>query len=174
MSRYMDNMTENHDDSPFGGILGNNVIVRIVEELIADPESVYSPTDLSELTSSSAPQVRKSIERLLKAGFVKPANRSEKRPVYKVDTSTNKFVALTLLAYAAIDDKEKTNLMLRAIKQYLKNNTKKPSRDELDKITKELLKSYEKAYRIANPSDSLYTSPTRFESAHRTSPLDIR
>ena len=61
---------------PFGGIIGNSVIVRVLQELVADPGSTYSQADLSKLTESSKPSVKDAIIRLEKLRFLRKTNKN--------------------------------------------------------------------------------------------------
>ncbi|MHB1811654.1 MAG: hypothetical protein ACYCPR_04490 [Thermoplasmataceae archaeon] len=104
---------------PFGGLLGNSVIVRVLQELVADPISTYSQSDLSNLTGSSMPSVKDAIVRLEKLGFVFKTNKNEHRPTYNVATRNKRFVALTLLAYATLDDRNGSSIMDVAMAEYI-------------------------------------------------------
>ena len=106
---------------PFGGIIGNSVIVRVLQELVADPWSTYSQADLSKLTDSSKPSVKDAILRLEKLGFLRKANKNKRYSSYIVNTRSKSFVALTLLAYAALEDRQGTSLMEAAMKEYLED-----------------------------------------------------
>ncbi len=96
------------EDKPYGGLLGDSVTLRVVEEMVADPDTVYAPTDLAELTDSSPPAVRKVLNELARLRLVRLANKNRKRPVYILDKSNKRFFALELLAYARLDDREGT------------------------------------------------------------------
>ena len=106
---------------PFGGIIGNSVIVRVLQELVADPGSTYSQADLSKLTESSKPSVKDAIIRLEKLRFLRKTNKNKRYSSYIVDTRCKSFVALTLLAYATLDDRQGTSLMEAAMKEYLED-----------------------------------------------------
>ncbi|MDP2796068.1 MAG: hypothetical protein Q8N94_00975 [Methanoregula sp.] len=103
-------------DVPYSGIFGDTVIARVVEEIIADPNSVYRPKDLEELTENSPPSIREALATLTKFGLLKSSGG--KHPAYVVDKSKKTFVALTLLAYAALDDKGDSDCMNTAIYHY--------------------------------------------------------
>ena len=102
---------------PYGGLLGDSVALRVVEELVADPDTVYAPTDLAELTDASPPAVRKVLNELVELRFVMLANKNPKRPIYRVAKSANRFLALELLAYARLDDREGTTLFQDRIRE---------------------------------------------------------
>jgi hypothetical protein len=103
-------------DIPYAGLFGDTVMARVVEEIIADPHSAYRPKDLEDLTDASSPSVRDALVTLTKFGLLKSAGG--KHPVYTVDTSRKSFVALTLLAYATLDDKEGSDCMNTAVQHY--------------------------------------------------------
>lgn len=103
-------------DIPYAGLFGDTVIARVVEEIIADPHSMYRPKELEELTESSPPRVREALVTLTKFGLLKSSGG--KHPAYVVDMSRKTFVALTLLAYAVLDDKENSDCMETAIRHY--------------------------------------------------------
>jgi len=103
-------------DVPYAGLFGDTVIARVVEEIIADPHSVYHPRDLEELTGASSPSVRDALATLTRFGLLKTAGG--KHPAYTVDRSKKTFVALTLLAYATLDDRQGSDCMNTAIPHY--------------------------------------------------------
>ena len=103
-------------DVPYAGLFGDTVIARVVEEIIADPHSVYRPRDLEDLTESSPPRIREALGTLTRLGLLKA--HGGKHPSYTVNISTKTFVALTLLAYAVLDDREDSDCMNTAIRHY--------------------------------------------------------
>ncbi|MEN6442446.1 MAG: hypothetical protein ABFC71_01665 [Methanoregula sp.] len=103
-------------DIPYAGLFGDTVIARVVEEIIADPHSTYRPRDLEELTEASSPRVRDALVTLTKFGLLKSAGG--KHPTYTVDKSKKTFVALTLLAYATLDDRQGSDCMNTALQHY--------------------------------------------------------
>ena len=103
-------------DIPYAGLFGDTVIARVVEEIIADPQSAYRPRDLEELTGASAPSVRDALSTLARLGLL--ASSGGKHPVYTVDRSQKTFVALTFLAYAVLDDRERSDCMHTALRHY--------------------------------------------------------
>lgn len=103
-------------DIPYAGLFGDTVIARVVEEIIADPHSVYHPRDLEELTGASSPSIRDALLTLTKFGLVKSSGG--KHTAYTVDRSKKTFVALTLLAYATLDDRRESDCMNTAIQHY--------------------------------------------------------
>lgn len=103
-------------DIPYAGLFGDTVIARVVEEIIADPHSSYRPRELEELTGASAPSVREALSTLTRLGLL--VSSGGKHPVYTVDTTKKTFVALTLLAYAVLDDRNESDCMHTALAHY--------------------------------------------------------
>ena len=103
-------------DIPYAGLFGDTVIARVVEEIIADPHSVYRSKDLEDLTEKSSPRIREALITLTKYGLLKC--HGGKHPSYTVDRSKKTFVALTLLAYARLDDQKGSDCMNTAIQHY--------------------------------------------------------
>lgn len=103
-------------DIPYAGLFGDTVIAQVVEEIIADPHSTYRPRELEELIGASAPSVRDALVTLTKLGLL--VSSGEKHPVYTVDTTRKTFVALTLLSYAVLDDREMSDCMHTALTHY--------------------------------------------------------
>ena len=101
---------------PYAGLFGDTVMARVVEEIIADPHSVYHLKDLEELTGNSAPRIREALATLTTLGLLKSSGG--KHPAYTVDISRKSFIALTLLAYAVLDDREGSDCMETAIRHY--------------------------------------------------------
>jgi len=103
-------------DVPYAGLFGDTVIARVVEEIVADPHAVYHPRDLERLTGNSAPRIREALALLTNLGLLK--SPGGKHPAYTVDTSRRSFVALTLLAYAVLDDRRGSDCMETALRHY--------------------------------------------------------
>ena len=108
-----------NNSNPFGGILGNSVIIKVIQEFIADPDEPYSLSYMHELTETSKPAIKDAFKTLLKTGLIYRANKNYKRPLYKINKGSKKYVALSLLSYAALDDINKTNTMDEALKEYI-------------------------------------------------------
>ena len=108
--------SEELTDIPYEGLFGDTVLSRVVEEIIADPHSSYRPKDLEELTQASAPSIRDALATLQRLSLI--AVSQGKHPVYNVNKKSKKFVALTLLAYASLDDRERSDCMDTAIRDY--------------------------------------------------------
>jgi len=107
-------------DIPYAGLFGDTVMARVVEEIVADPHSVYHLKDLEDLTGNSAPRIREALTMLTKLGLLKTSGG--KHPAYTVDMSKKTFVALTLLAYAVLDDREGSDCMETAVRHYCETN----------------------------------------------------
>ena len=103
----------------FTSILGNSVTLKVIQEFIADPDEPYSISYMHELTGSSKPAVKDAFNLLLKSKLIYQANKNDKRPLFKINKKSNRFVALTLLSYAILDDNDRTDLMKAAIKEYI-------------------------------------------------------
>ena len=103
-------------DIPYAGLFGDTVMARVVEEIVADPHSVYHLKDLEDLTGNSAPRIRDALTMLTSLGLLKSSGG--KHPAYTVDMSKKTFVALTLLAYAVLDDREGSDCMETAVRHY--------------------------------------------------------
>lgn len=104
--------------SPFGGFLGNSVLLRVMEEIVADPCREFRPKNLKILAASSAPRIKAALDALTDQGLLKKTSIDSQRPVYKANLESKRLTALTLLAYAAIDDRDETDCMNQAIKDY--------------------------------------------------------
>ena len=108
-------------DIPYAGLFGDTVMARVVEEIVADPHSVYHLKDLEDLTGNSAPRIREALTLLTNLGLLKSSGG--KHPAYTVDMSKKTFVALTLLAYAVLDDREGSDCMETAVRHYCETRT---------------------------------------------------
>lgn len=103
---------------PFGGLLGNTVLLRVLREIVADPYREFRPKKLQILASSSPPRIKHALDALTTQGFLRNISMDSQRPVYMVNLESKQLIALTLLAYSVIDDRDKTNCMDEAIKDY--------------------------------------------------------
>jgi len=103
---------------PFGGFLGNSVLLRVIQEVIADPYREFRPKALKILASSSPPSIKKALDELVSSGFMENISEDTQRPVYKVNLQSKRLIALTHLAYAVTDDRDGTNCMDDAIEHY--------------------------------------------------------
>lgn len=98
-------VVEGMADIPFEGLFGNLSQQRVLQELVADPYSAYTPRDLTELTELTEPTVREAVAALIRLGIVKNISRRRMRPVYQVDRESKRMVALMFLSYAVLDDR---------------------------------------------------------------------
>jgi len=105
-------------DQPYGGLFGNSVIASVVEELIADPTMDYRPAYLQEITGKSHKSIYTALKKLLDLGLIERKSGDEQHPVYRVRIESKKFVALSFLAYAMLDDRGDSDCMNFAIHKY--------------------------------------------------------
>lgn len=104
-------------NEPYGGLFGNSVMAKVVEELVADPTMDYRPKYLVDVTGNSEGSINKVLKKLLKLGLIENKINS-KHPVYRVRVESKKFAALSFLAYAMLDDREVSDCMNLAISDY--------------------------------------------------------
>lgn len=109
---------EEYLDKPYGGLFGNTVLAQVVEEIIADPTMDYRPGYLEEMTGKKPPSIREALRVLVKLGLIENISSDVQHPVYRVIVELKKFIALSLLAYAVIDDRDGTDCMNTAILDY--------------------------------------------------------
>lgn len=95
---------------PFGGLFGDTPIARVLAQFVADPFDTYVVNEIAELTELSPVEVSDAIERLQALGLVREAGQG-----YVVNTDCNRYAALTLLAYAIVDDEWDTDCMTRTM-----------------------------------------------------------
>jgi hypothetical protein len=101
---------------PFGGIFGDSNLIRVVQQIVADPFTEYLAIDLEMLTSNYE-DTRNSIAYLVSIGFL--IEREDKIcSVYKANTNSKKYIALQFLAYAVFDDKNETDTMNDIVEDY--------------------------------------------------------
>lgn len=105
-------------ERPFGGLLGNSVLLRVIEEIMADPHREFRPKNLQILTDSSPPRIKTALESLAAQGLLRKISNDSQRPVYKANLESKRLKALELLAYAVIDNREGTSYMDQSIKDY--------------------------------------------------------
>lgn len=103
---------------PYGGLFGNSVIVNLLEEITADPDRNYRPIDLEKILGASAPSIRESITSLTAIGIMQKDAGNQKHPVYRANVQSKRLLALTFLAYAILDDRDRTSCMDEAIIDY--------------------------------------------------------
>jgi len=109
---------EEYLNKPYGGLFGNTVLAQVVEEIIADPTMDYRPRYLEEMTGKRPPSIREALKTLVGLGLIENISSDVQHPVYRVVVESKKFVALSLLAYAVIDDRDGTDCMDTAIQDY--------------------------------------------------------
>ena len=109
---------ERYVTKPYGGLFGNAVQIKVVEEIVADPYSDYRPKDLEEMTGASAPSIRRVLNNLTTLGLLIKDSNDAQHPVYRPNLKTKKIVALTFLAYALADDRNGSEYMDSAILEY--------------------------------------------------------
>jgi hypothetical protein len=109
-------------DIPYGGLFGDSALAQIVEEIVADPTMYYRPKYLEELTGRKPKTVRYALQRLAQLGLIENVSKDSHHPVYRVVVESKKFIALSLLAYALLDDRDKTRCMDTAILDYYHKN----------------------------------------------------
>lgn len=103
---------------PYGGLFGDSNLIKVIEQVIADPDIEYRPIDLEKLTKESTPTVRASLKILTSQGLLDKDETDRQHPVYRVNTDSKRYVALTFLAYAVLDDKNGTDSMKKIIVNY--------------------------------------------------------
>jgi len=104
--------------NPYGGLFGNSVRARVVQEIVANPYRIHHPKELEGMTDSSPPSVRGALNTLIKLGLVIKDSSDKQRPTYEVNLESKKLTALTLLSYAILDDREGTDLMNNAVLEH--------------------------------------------------------
>lgn len=105
-------------DAPFGGLFGSTAFAKVAEALIADPYTAYRSGDLEDLAGVSKPAAREALRTLVRLRLVEPRQDPCGDLVYMVDRRSSLFVALALLAYAIVDDREGTDTMAGAIRHF--------------------------------------------------------
>lgn len=109
---------EEYLNKPYGGLFGNTVLAQVVEEIIADPTMDYRPGYLEEMTGKRPPSIRAALKTLVRLGLIENTSSDIQHPVYRVVARSKKLVALSLLAYAVIDDRDGTDCMDMAVLDY--------------------------------------------------------
>lgn len=108
-------------DAPYGGLFGNTVLADVVEEFVASPSGVYRPKDLEELTERSEPSIRSALATLLRLNLIENVSSENQPPRYRARVESKKFVALSFLAYAMLDDRDGSDCMDTAVHDYYSN-----------------------------------------------------
>jgi hypothetical protein len=109
---------ERYLDRPYGGLFGNSVNAKVIEEVVADPHHDYRPKELVKLTGASAPAVRRALATLTRLGLLVQDRSDSQHPVYRINLRSKTFVALTLLSLATLDDREGSSCMDTAVKEW--------------------------------------------------------
>jgi hypothetical protein len=114
---------------PYAGLFGDNVQIRIVTEIVANPYRYYRPKLFQEKTGASLPSIRKALNNLVDLGLLSKDADDPQHPLYVPNLDSKKLLALTFLAYAFIDDRDGTDCLDDAIKDYCEK-AKKDSQDQ--------------------------------------------
>ena len=114
-------VSEDASDAPYGGLFGTTVLADVVEEFVASPSVVYRPKDLEELTERSEPSIRSALSTLLRLNLIENVSSENQPPRYRVRVESKKFVALSFLAYAMLDDRDGSDCMDTAVHDYYSN-----------------------------------------------------
>jgi len=107
LRRYLSN--------PYGGLFGDSVRARVVQEVVADPDHEYRPKELEDMVDASAPSIRGALSTFVKLGLLEKDSTDRQHPTFRVKPDSKKLMALTLLSYAMIDDREGSDLMDDAV-----------------------------------------------------------
>jgi len=84
---------------PFGELVSDTPLTRVLEELIADPFDGHTPESIAEMTEISVIEASDALEHLESIGMVRKFKNK-----YQVCIESRRFYALTLLAYAIAFD----------------------------------------------------------------------
>lgn len=114
---------------PYDGLFGDSNLIRVIRQIIADPFTAYRPIDLEMLTKNRAPTVRDSLKILTSLGLLIKDESDHQHPVYRVNTESKRYLALTFLAYAVLDDKNGTKSMDEVIADYCQSELKGSSQE---------------------------------------------
>jgi len=109
---------------PYAGLFGDNVQIRIVTEIVANPYRYYRPRLFQEKTGTSLPSIRKALNSLVDMGLLYKDSDDPQHPIYTPNLDSKKLLALTFLAYAFIDDRDGTDCLDDAIKDYCEKTKK--------------------------------------------------
>ena len=116
---------EKYLNLPYGGLFGNNIQIKIIEEIVADPYHDYQPKDFEGMIGATAQSIKKALNNLSKLGLIKKEKSEDGSIIYKPNTQSKTIVALTLLSYASIDDRDGTNIMDKSIEDYFLKSKKR-------------------------------------------------
>lgn len=104
---------------PFGGLLGDTPRIRVIEELIAEMNTPLTADQVSEMADvASVIEADAILSDLVDCGF---AIRLQTFPTtYVLNPESRRGVALTLLAYAHLDDANPGDeIMVMVMRSYL-------------------------------------------------------
>jgi hypothetical protein len=121
---------------PYAGLFGDNVQIRIIAEIVANPYRYYRPKLFQEKTGTSLPSIRKALSSLVDMDLLFKDADDPQHPVYVPNLDSKKLLALTFLAYAFIDDRDGTDCLDDAIKDYcerVRGNSMRKTRTEQSK-----------------------------------------
>lgn len=98
-------------EAPYEGLFGDTVAARVLQEIVADPYRKLRASEIARVTDSSAVSVRTTLKKLAELGILlaDPVNR--RATVYTPNLGSKRFIALTSLAYAVLDDRVGSSLM---------------------------------------------------------------
>jgi len=105
-------------NKPYGGLFGDNVQTKIVDEIVADPYRDYRPKYFEEMIGASEPTIRKALKNLTNLGLLEKDASDIQHPIYRLNLHSKKVVALTFLSYASIDDRDESDCMDKAVIYY--------------------------------------------------------
>ena len=100
-------------DKPYGGLFADELQIKIIEEIVADPYGNYRLQYFEEMTGASPNIISKALNNLLMLELIEKDDDS-----YKANLKSKKLVALTLLSFACIDDRDGSECMNYAILEY--------------------------------------------------------
>jgi DNA-binding transcriptional ArsR family regulator len=145
-------------DKPYSGLFGDSALIRIVEEIVADPYSYYRPKDFEEITGSSTPSVRKALTILTDMGLLKKDSKDPQHPIYQSVLGSKTLLALTFLSYAMIDDKDGTNCLEEAIIDYYRKVVEKKRHNPVEVTAADYDASLESiTIKLSNGKDISFT-----------------
>lgn len=112
------NELERYLNMPYGGLFGDNIQAKIIEEIVADPYCTYQPKDFEEITGATVQTIIKILNNLTMLKLLKKEITDDKNILYRPNIGSRKIVALTFLSYALIDDRDDSDIMDNSIKDY--------------------------------------------------------
>lgn len=142
-------------DKPYGGLFGNSVLAHVIEEMVASPSVIYRPKDLEELTGKSEPSIRSALATLLSLNMIENISPEASHPRYRVNILSKKFVALSFLAYAILDDRDGSDCMNTAVHHYYSTQLREKYEpvvysQDVKKLTEEIARYVSRMEPISN------------------------